>query len=159
MLVVNVNSKAALAEIKRISQEIEAVTNKTLLVGFPKDETTSSGESLVQIAAKHEFGAGGMAQRAFLRPGVEKSRDRIAKAIEMGLLNSDDVADGLEQGLDAAGVVAVAGVQEFITELKSPENSAATIAKKGSSNPLIDTGNMRQSVSYIVSDEKTEEGL
>ena len=34
--------------------------------------------------------------------------------------------------------------------MKTPENAPSTIAKKGSSNPLIDTGEMRSKVSHEV---------
>ena len=44
------------------------------------------------------------------------------------------------------------------TEVAS-RNAPSTIAKKGSSNPLIDSGAMRQSVTYSVSPTKPSEGL
>ena len=46
------------------------------------------------------------------------------------------------------GMKVQADVQQAITVLSSPANAPSTIAKKGSSNPLIDTGHMRQSVSH-----------
>ncbi len=36
----------------------------------------------------------------------------------------------------------------MIKDVKSPSNAASTIKQKGSANPLIDTGNMRQAVTH-----------
>lgn len=41
-------------------------------------------------------------------------------------------------------------IQRKMREIKTPPNSPSTIAKKGSNNPLIDTGRLRQSVVYKV---------
>jgi len=41
-------------------------------------------------------------------------------------------------------------VQEYMTNLKSPANAPSTIKRKGSANPLIDTGQQRQSVTYSI---------
>ena len=48
------------------------------------------------------------------------------------------------------GAKMVADVQEKLTDINSPPNAPATIAKKGSSNPLIDTGGLRQRITYKV---------
>ncbi|MNC14512.1 hypothetical protein D3C75_622910 [compost metagenome] len=65
----------------------------------------------------------------------------------------------MDQILEAVGVVAVGSVKAYMTELKTPPNAASTVHKKGSSNPLIDSGAMRQSVTHQVSSEKVTEGL
>lgn len=52
--------------------------------------------------------------------------------------------------LNKLGIVAQGDIQSEITSLRSPPNSAVTIARKGSSNPLIDTGAMRQAVTWVV---------
>ncbi len=57
------------------------------------------------------------------------------------------------------GAFAAGGVQTYMTELKTPPNSAYTIEQKGSSNPLIDTGALRASITWKITNEKPEEGL
>lgn len=56
----------------------------------------------------------------------------------------------LKTVLDKLGILAQGDVQAEITSLSSPPNSPVTIALKGSSNPLIDTGAMRQAVTWVV---------
>ncbi|BCQ68236.1 hypothetical protein PEQA60_22260 [Pseudomonas sp. Eqa60] len=65
----------------------------------------------------------------------------------------------MDQILEAVGVVAEAAVKVYMTELRTPPNAASTIRQKGSSNPLIDTGAMRQSVTHKVSIGPASEGL
>ena len=48
------------------------------------------------------------------------------------------------------GEKVVADVQRKIVALKDPPNAPSTIAKKGSANPLIDTGRLRQSIDFEV---------
>jgi hypothetical protein len=52
----------------------------------------------------------------------------------------------LAHELTAVGEFIASDFRRKITTLRSPPNAPSTVAKKGSSNPLIDTGAMRQSV-------------
>ncbi|MCY1185956.1 hypothetical protein D9M73_267810 [compost metagenome] len=63
--------------------------------------------------------------------------------------------------LEQMGNLAEGHVKQEITDLKDPPNAKSTIAKKGSDNPLIDSGHMRQSIRYVIDDgsEPIEEGL
>lgn len=93
--------------------------------------------------------------RPWLVPGVESGTQDIV----------DTIADGIEQGLpvtqilEQVGAFAAGAVQQYMTDLKDPPNSPYTIEQKGSSNPLIDTGALRASVTYKVTTEKPEEGI
>jgi len=40
-------------------------------------------------------------------------------------------------------------IQNKIDILQSPRNAPSTIARKGSANPLIDTGQMKQSIAHV----------
>ncbi len=54
------------------------------------------------------------------------------------------------RNMNKLGLVMKGAVQLTITDLRRPPNSAETIEAKGSSNPLINTGQMRASVKYNV---------
>lgn len=75
------------------------------------------------------------------------------------------IAEGVEKGLSSntilnqIGVEAVGHVQQYIRDLKSPPNANSTKRKKGSDNPLIDTGSMMQSVKYTIANQAPTEGL
>lgn len=93
--------------------------------------------------------------RPWLSPGVASGNDQYVKIIEKELANGGSADSALEK----VGVVAVGKVKKYMTDLKTPPNAPSTIKKKGSSNPLIDSGAMRQSVDYNVGGGSMRNGL
>lgn len=94
--------------------------------------------------------------RPWLEPGVQSQTREYISVIESGA--SQDLPTVAI--LDKIGVIAQGAVRIFMTELQDPPNAKSTIRKKGSSNPLIDTGALRQSVTYVVHSGKLpDEGL
>ena len=93
--------------------------------------------------------------RPWLTPGVQSGNDEYLQIITAAL----EAGESLDIALGRIGVVAAAKVQLFMTELKSPPNTPATIKKKGSANPLIDSGSLRQSVTFKVTSTEPTEGL
>lgn len=77
----------------------------------------------------------------------------------------DTVREGVKEGLSSRQIMtrlgnkAVDAVKDYINDLNTPANAASTIRRKGSSNPLIDTGNMRNSVTSTVVRRKPKEGI
>lgn len=93
-------------------------------------------------------------------------RPWLDKGVESGVKEYlETIREGVKEGLDSkrimvrVGVEAEGAVRQYITDLDSPPNAPATIRKKGSSSPLIDSGNMRQSVTSTVVRKKPKEGL
>ena len=73
---------------------------------------------------------------------IRKYRERLDRMYDRVLQGKATVVASLTGFAEQ-----VAGdVRRNITKLRTPPNAPATITKKGSSNPLIDTGTMRQSV-------------
>lgn len=108
---------------------------------------------LATIAAANEFGTrdGHVPERSFLRSTVDENRAEYAKALGQVL---EGVIDGRSAtpGLQRIGVRAKADVQRKIRAIKTPPNAPSTIRQKGSRNPLIDTGRLRQSIDYEIGD-------
>lgn len=127
------------------------------LVGIHEAAGMVDGEELTMatLGAIQHFGNDHIPARRWLDVGVESGTKEYLETI----------AEGMEKGLDQeqilnqVGLLAVGYTQQFITELSDPPNAPSTIRQKGSSNPLIDTGAMRASVTYTVTDKKPEEGL
>lgn len=93
--------------------------------------------------------------RPWLEPGVNEGVKAYLDAIEKGA----EKGQNLNEILHVIGVLAVAKVQEYMTQLRTPANAPSTIARKGSSSPLIDSGELRASVSYKVVTREPSEGL
>ena len=141
----------AIKELQKIAKEPSQVK-----IGLPKDASPyPDGTSVIMVGLVNEFGSsdGKIPERSFLRAGISNNKaeflkiwkNKLAKAILIERVKPRKV-------LGIIGQLAQAKVQEQIVEIKSPANAASTIDKKGSSNPLIDKGHMRQSIRYEVDD-------
>jgi len=137
----------------------EFMTDKYVTVGIHEDagQHEDDGITNAQLGAVMEFGTdnGNIPARPWLRPGVESGNEEYLNIITDAMENNQP----LEQALEIVGVVAVAKVQQYMIDLKSPANAPQTIARKGSSNPLIDTGSLKSSVTHKVTSEKPTEGI
>ncbi|CAM0028783.1 tail completion or Neck1 protein [Vibrio phage K121] len=139
----------------RIRKEIEKIAkDKTVLVGIHEDAgSTDNGElTMAQLGAVLHFGNQHIPARPWLDVGVRSGSADYLDVIES---NNED----MDNALNMIGLIAVGKVQQYMTELQDPPNAPSTVKKKGSSNPLIDTGALRQSVTYSIIDGKPEEGI
>ena len=107
---------------------------------------------LATIAAIHEFGSPdhNIPERSFLRAGIRrgmpKFRDVNFDSLRKVVLGKMPV----EAAIERLGVVAVGEVKrEFVVGRFKPLKPE-TIKRKGSSRPLIDTAQLRQSITYVV---------
>ena len=119
-----------------------------VLVGLRAD---TADADVIKYAAANEFGTKHIPERSFLRSTVDKHQEKYLNSLEdiAGVYVDHGTAAG-EDALNKLGFGAVADVQRMIVDVREPPNKPATIAAKGSSNPLIDTGRMRQSIDHIV---------
>lgn len=120
--------------------------------GEPASEDNSNPMNLAQIAAIHEFGLGKMPQRSFLRSAMDENKDKLAQMSAQVVKNVTKGADPVQQ-MNTVGMVAQGMVQKKIVTGPFTPNSPATIKAKGSSRPLIDTGHLRQSITFLVDDK------
>jgi hypothetical protein len=103
-----------------------------------------------EIAAIHEFGLGTAPRRSFLADWADEKRDEInAIAVKAGRAVARGTLTG-EDALEQIGAWAVGSIQERMASNIPPPLAPATIKRKGSSVALIDTGQLRSSISYRV---------
>jgi hypothetical protein len=113
--------------------------------------------TMAQLGATLHFGTnnGRIPARPWLDVGVASGNEKYANIIKRGFENDKSVDDILE----TVGVVAVGKVQSYMTDLRTPPNAPSTIKAKGSDNPLVDSGALRQSVTYAIQQGNIEEGI
>jgi hypothetical protein len=98
---------------------------------------------IAERAARNEFGFG-VPERPFVRPTIDGNQDRYLDMMQRGL---DRVALGearRETALVPAANAIRTDIIARIISTRTPPNAPATIAAKGSSNPLVDTGEMQR---------------
>lgn len=149
MVSMRVERRGSASEVlERLSFALEGP--KQVKVGFPKGEVD---QDIVARAAFNEFGTSrGIPERPFLRNAMRANRPDYRVTVWRGALAVIKGERDLRGVLELLGMKAVGDIQREIVSLSEPPNSPATIARKGSSNPLIDTGEMRQRVTHKVDD-------
>ncbi len=95
--------------------------------------------------------------RPIIEPAIEKHKDAIADKLKPAMqaaLNGD--SQGARDGLEKAGMFAANKVKDYFVDPENgwEENSPKTIDAKGSNRPLVDTGALRQAITYVVGDKK-----
>ena len=136
--------KNGVKELKRITRSMRG--KDRVKVGFPK----GTESTILDRAVYNEFGTATIPERPFMRDGLRDGIPEL-KQVNKGLVKR--IIDGRltkQQALNQLGMKGVQLIQNSITGLKDPANAPSTIERKGSSNPLIDTGEMRQSVTHKV---------
>lgn len=110
------------------------------------------GESLTvaQIAAYNEFGTERTPERSFIRSTLDENRQKYIEQTKNLYRRCVLQQLTVGQALRLMGELIKADIQNKIVNGPFTANSPATIKRKGSSKPLIDTGQMRQSVTYQV---------
>ena len=137
-------------EGKRYFKELEKLMKLEVQVGFQAGEKTyEDGTDLVDVAAYNEYGSSDTPARPFMKQSFENHEDELQKACDRvnQTLNKGGTA---EAGLKELGVFVKGLVQDEIVDGGFEPNAPSTIKQKGSAQPLIDTGTMRQSVNYVI---------
>ena len=141
-------------KVRRIIRDAKNRKNKQVRVGFFSTSRYQDGTPVAAVGAWNEFGTqtstGGQhtPERPYFRQSIVEMKKDLPgvakKVIDPKTMEVDDHA------ANSIGAYAQGVIQTRIRDLRSPPNAPYTIAKKGSSNPLIDKGKMRQSVTWVV---------
>lgn len=140
---------------KRIERELKIAQGLGVRIGIQADETAVGRNQtpVIEYAYYNEFGSEDgkrPPERSFIRSTTDEQR---AKWNRMKVALWDKIVSGdmnVRLALSLLGQQAQKDIQQKITTLDTPPNAPRTIAEKGSSNPLIDTGAMRASIRYVV---------
>ena len=118
-------------------------------------ENHSEGITVFQIGMIHEFGVPekNIPRRSFIRVPIESNIKEITKLIENNHKLVSENAMSAKVALDRIGIKAQNTIKESFRNNDWKPLKRATVKRKGSSRPLIDTGQLIGSISYIVEKE------
>lgn len=136
------------AKLKRLIASIQSANGQVVDVGLLEGKSTAG--QIAQYGFFNEYGTRHIPSRSFMRSTFDKHRRKYEQLMQKGYDQALAGVIPLRRALTVLGVVAMGDIKLTITNLRSPRNAPATIRKKGSSNPLIDTGTMRNAVSYEI---------
>lgn len=125
-------------------------------IGLPVGSSPyPDGTDVILVGAVQEFGSadGSIPERSWLRRAMRANRKehsaaarKLARTVELGEGNP-------KEALEKLGLIAAGNVRQTIVAVASPPNKPGTVRAKGSSNPLVDTGHLVQSVTHKVVEE------
>ncbi|HEV7214159.1 MAG TPA: hypothetical protein VGP33_03465 [Chloroflexota bacterium] len=118
-------------------------------VGFLAGSTYPDGTSTPLVATVQEFGAPsrGIPPRPFFRTAIKTNSPKWGPKLGAVLKAHDYDAN---KALSLMGEGIKGEIQQSIVDLVAPPLAPATVAAKGSTKPLIDTGHMLNSVDWEV---------
>lgn len=141
--------------LKQVMKRAEQLNRMQLVVGIPNDENSrenSDGITNAELGVIHEFGVpeSSIPERSFMRSTASEESENL------GRLGNAQIAECLEANASAHDVFATIGIYlrgkivEKITDGEFEPNNENTVKHKGSSKPLIDTGQLRGAITYEV---------
>lgn len=142
-----------------ISAVQKALKVQKVKVGLPKSKGKAMHEggdiTVAAIGTIHEFGspARNIPERSFIRTTIQEEQPNIKKLFQLEVKKVIHGETTIDKMLGRIGSYTAGKIKERIVDIKTPPNTAATIRKKGSSNPLVDTGQMLQSVDFEVTND------
>jgi len=155
----------------RLAESLKTISKQEVYVGVPEvtnvsavreEEIATKGESAsnAQLIYVHTNGSPvrNIPKRPIIEPAIEAedNKKNITEQLEKALKALfDGKPTEAKQFLQQAGQVAENACRAWFTDPRNnwPPDKPATIKKKGSDMPLIDTDQMRKSIIYIVKGE------
>lgn len=138
---------------RRVRQVRDLSKGARVTVGVHAEKASGAyagGATTLEVAIWNEFGTGRIPERSFLRAWFDENKERarqdwskMMRAVAKGKLSKEDA-------LERFGQRVVGEIQARIASSIPPPNAASTVARKGSSTTLVDTGQLRTSITYIV---------
>lgn len=157
--------------VSDIIKTVEKISSTGLNIGV----LSKVGGDLLTIANVHEFGitikvtpemrnylhATGLhlkadtitiPERSFVRSTFDENQNEIVDQVEMWLESLLAGGTTIDEFYNYLGNYCVGLIKEKIINLQAPPNHPYTKQQKGSSNPLIDSGNLSDSIAYEIID-------
>lgn len=146
--------KKLLKDLKKLGKGLEVYVGIRAEKGV--EPVKGSDFNLAGLAVAMEFGTqdGHIPARPHYRPTVDEGRQEYLNDLQKGVTKAVFNGSSIVTEFKKIGAKVSRDVKKRIKAGINPPNAPSTIAAKGSSKPLIDTGHYWQSIDYQVSEVK-----
>ncbi len=132
-------------------QRLRAATAKVTVGIHEADGSEPEGDggaTVAEVAAIQE-----MHGRSFVRPYVDQNEAALQSGLrEAGQALVRGEVQSIDRALNTFGAKAAAGMRDFVTAGSVPKaDKPETVARKGSSTPLVESGNLVSKITHKVS--------
>lgn len=155
-----VKYKENFKKFQEVQKKVASMGKSFVKLGVLADAGEDEQLDLVALAVIHEFGVDTdnvyIPERSFIRSTLRQKKDELAKLIASLVRKVIEDKMTEDQALGLLGEWGAAEIKKTIIEKRTEgpdpqENAASTIARKGSSTPLVGlTGQLTDSISYEV---------
>jgi len=137
--------------------QMEQAKKSVVKVGLPIEKVGSKiygpGLTIITVGAWHEYGFGNNPVRSFLRVPFAKNKKKIDAFIAKQFNDVCFKGVSVDKALNLVGIFTTNISKDAFKTSADGEwqaNEPETIRRKGSSKPLIDTGTLRNSITWSV---------
>lgn len=136
----------------RLARVLRNSRDAAVEVGVRGDGKQRSGEgpSNVAIGTIHEFGIGTSPKRSWLRETVDSKQRSYRRLLQRLGGEVVELKMDLDDAMNLVGLQVAKDMRTRIRNKIPPPNADATIARKGSTTPLIDTSQFIRSITHKV---------
>ncbi len=156
-------AKLVLNKLPKMKLVFAKLAGQEVLAGVPRDEAVRTSEEAGEmnnatLAYIHENGApaANIPARPFMRPGVEDVKDKVATEFKKAAASAVQGNEAeIDKRMNRAGLIVQSSMRARINEGPPPPLKPGTIAarkRRGrtGTKPLIDTGQLRNSINYVI---------
>lgn len=148
--------------VATLKSTLSSLVRKKVLVGIPEDKTDRRSGEMTNAGLMYIHTHGSALQHIPARPVIEPAiqapdnklmiANQLGDAARLALAGKKGEAN---QSLGAAGMLGRNAAIRWFTDPRNgwAPNSPRTAEEKGSDRPLIDTAQMRRSITYSVEDK------
>lgn len=147
-------------DVRKLLSNIEAMTQKRVLIGIPGELAARPGEPVSNAALGyiHEFGspAANIPARPFLNPGIQDALPEIIPELAISARRALKTPGAYEIGLERAGIRATTAVKKRIRSQEGfvplAERTLKAREKAGfkGTKALIRTGQLLNSITHVI---------
>lgn len=139
----------------RMVNALRKLSSAEIKIGFLESSGGyEDGTTVAQVAAWNEFGTEHSPSRPFMRQTLKDQREEITKFARDRAKGVVTGSMSAQMALNGIGLYVKGRMQAEIRDGEFEPNAPSTVAHKGSSKPLIDTGRMRQSIVYVITSKE-----
>ena len=141
--------------LKEVMKRSKQLNHLQLVVGIPSDENSrdeSTGITNAELGAIHEFGVPekGIPERSFMRSTASEEANNLSRLAKIQISECLRGETSAHDAFATVGVYLQGKIVDKITDGDFEPNTEATVKRKKSSKPLIDTGQLRGAITYEV---------
>ena len=141
--------------LKEVIKRAEQLNRMQLVVGIPSDANSrdeSTGITNAELGAIHEFGVPekNIPERSPMRSTASEESQNLGRLAKIQISEFLKGETSAHDAFATVGAYLQGKIVEKITDGDFEPNTEATVRRKKSSKPLIDTGQLRGVITYEV---------